>query len=64
MFHNGYNVARTMPFAPSPSHHHKYMWYKIVNKPFPIMGGADDIALLTFFSYWISDKILLLFTTI
>jgi hypothetical protein len=53
-----------MPFAPSPSHHHKYMWYKIVNKPFPIMGGADGIALRTFFSYWISDEILLLFTTI
>lgn len=28
------------------------------------MGGADGIALRTFFSYWISDEIILLFTTI
>ena len=29
------NVGKTMPFAPSPSHHHEYMWY---GAPIPTHG--------------------------
>jgi hypothetical protein len=37
------NVAKTMPFEPSPSHHHFNRRYE----PFPVMGGKHGIVLPT-----------------
>ena len=40
------NVDKTMPFAPSPSHHH-FLFGGGINLPFPVMGGKHDIVLPT-----------------
>ena len=40
-------VGKTMPFLPSPSHHHKYFVIEVGFQPFPVMGGWNPWACAT-----------------
>ena len=33
-----FNVAKTMPFAPSPRHHHVYRWYGYHSQSWVVYG--------------------------
>ena len=44
-----FNVGKTMPFAPSPSHHHVYRWYVYHSQSWVVYG----IVLPTLYAMWL-----------